>query len=152
MKWRLMVSLLAIVMAIAPLATAQDAGTARDRLVGAWKLVELDRPGADGSIDKVECTGMFVFARDGHLEVQVMESNPKPSSDPEQYSVGGYEASFGSYTVDETARTFNFHVEGALARNLIGKDLPRAFAFDGNRLIVKSVRTDEHWRVVWERY
>jgi hypothetical protein len=71
---------------------------------------------------------------------------------PEQYSEGGYEASFGSYTVDERAHTFTFHVEGALVRSLIGKDLLRAFEISGNRMIVKSARADEHWRVVWERY
>ena len=47
---------------------------------------------------------------------------------------------------------FTFHVEGALVRALIGKDLPRLYEFSGKQLIVKSTRTDEHWRVVWERY
>jgi Lipocalin-like domain len=54
--------------------------------------------------------------------------------------------------VDENAHAFTFHVEGALVRTLIGKDLPRAYEFRGNQLIVKSTRADEHWRVAWERY
>jgi hypothetical protein len=98
---------------------------------------------------------MFVFTRDGHLSVQVMEREPKAQSaptGPEQYSQGGYEASYGSYVVNESAHTFTFHVEGALVRNLVGRDLPRAYELSGNRLLVKSVRPDEHWRVVWERY
>jgi hypothetical protein len=80
----------------------------------------------------------------------VYANQQKPG--PEQYSQGGYEASYGSYTVDEQAHTFTFHVEGALVRSLIGKDLLRAFEISGNRMIVKSVRADEHWRVTWERY
>jgi len=133
---------------------ARAGTTARDSLVGAWRLVELDQPGADGKLRLVDCSGMFVFTRDGHLSVQVMDREPaqQDAAGPEQYSQGGYEASYGSYVVDELAHTFTFHVEGALARTLIGKDLPRAYELSGNRLIVKSVRPDEHWRVVWERY
>lgn len=130
----------------------QSESAQRNALVGAWKLVELDRPSADGLIHAVPSTGMFVFTNDGHVEVQVMELDPKPQSGPEQYSSGGYEASFGSYTVDESAHTFTYHVQGAVAHNLIGKDLLRAYEINGNRLIVKSVRADEHWRVVWEHY
>lgn len=127
---------------------------AQDKFVGAWRLVSLESPGTDGKIRKADSTGMFVFTRDGHASVQVMERNPpaQAAAGPEQYSQGGYEATFGSYVVDETARTFTFHVEGALVRSLIGKDLPRAFEFSGNQLIVKSTRADERWKVVWEHY
>ena len=126
----------------------------RNGLVGAWRLVELDQPGPDGKLKRVDSSGLFVFTSDGHLSVQLMDHEPKqekPTS-PEQYSQGGYEASYGRYTVDEQTHTFTFHVEGALVRSLIGKDLLRAFEISGNRMIVKSARPDEHWRVVWERY
>ncbi len=126
----------------------------KDRFVGAWRLVSLEAPNPHGTIHKADSTGMFVFTRDGHASVQVMERNPPPqaAAGPEQYSHGGYEATFGTYEVDETARTFTFHVEGALVRSLIGKDLPRSFEFSGNQLIVKSTRPEEHWRVTWEHY
>ena len=65
---------------------------------------------------------------------------------------GGYEATFGTYEVDENAHTFTFHVEGALVRTLIGKDLPRSFEFSGKQLIVKSAQPEEHWKVTWEHY
>ena len=52
-----------------------------------------------------------------------------------------------AYEVNERDHTFTFHVEGALVRSLIGKDLPRAYEFSGKQLIVKSTRPDEHWRV-----
>ena len=136
-------------------AHAQTGKSDRDQLVGAWKLVELDHPGPDGKLNRIDSSGMFIFTRDGHLSVQVMDLTPKSQATPagpEQYSQGGYEASYGSYTVDERAHTFTFHVEGALVRSLIGKDLLRAFEISGNRMVVKSARADEHWRVVWERY
>ena len=136
---------------------AQDLGGndgIRDRFVGAWWLASLEQEGADGKIHRTDCTGLFVFTRDGHMSVQVMERNPQPQTPagPAQYSQGGYEASFGAYEIDESTHTFTFHVEGALVRTLIGKDLPRAYEFSGKQLIVKSTRPDEHWRVAWEHY
>ena len=129
-------------------------GDVRDRFAGAWRLVSQEHPGPDGTLHRLDSTGMFIFTRDGHLSVQVMERNPQgpTSALPSQYSQGGYEASWGTYTVDERAHTFTFHVEGAFVRNLIGKDLPRSYEFSGRQLIVKSTRPDEHWKVVWERY
>jgi len=125
-----------------------------DQFAGAWRLVSVEAPGPDGKIQKADSTGMFVFMRDGHASVQVMERNPpaQATTGSEGYSHGGYEATFGTYEVNETAHTFTFHVEGALVRSLIGKDLPRTFEFSGNQLIVKSTRPDEHWRVAWEHY
>jgi len=125
----------------------------RTRLAGAWKLLALEQPGADGKVKRIECCGMFVFTADGHLSVQVMEPEAgSGAAASTQYSQGGYEASYGSYAVDAKTHTFSFHVEGALVRSLIGKDLPRRYSFDGNRLIVQSTQPDEHWRVIWVRY
>ena len=131
----------------------QTAGI-KERFVGAWRLASLEAPGPDGKIHKADSTGLFVFTRDGHLSVQVMERNPQPqaAAGPDQYSQGGYEASFGTYQIDESAHAFTFHVEGALVRTLIGKDLPRSFEFSGDQLIVKSIRAEEHWKVTWEHY
>ncbi len=134
------------------LAAAQPGSKDRDRLVGAWKLVALEQPGPDGKLTRIECCGMFVFTRDGHLSVQVMQREPKPQTATEQYSRGGYEASYGSYVVDENSHTFTFHIEGALVRSLIGEDLQRVYEFQGDRLIVKPARPDEHWRVIWKHY
>jgi hypothetical protein len=127
----------------------------RDRFVGAWRLLALERPGPTGEISRVDCCGMFVFTKDGHLSVQVMEREAPSrtgTAGVEQYSQGGYEASYGSYVVDERKHTFTFHVEGALVRTLIGMDLPRRYEFRGDQLIVESTRTDEHWRVIWVHY
>src|SRR5215472_5548143 len=120
----------------------------RDGLVGAWKLVALEEPSADGQVHRADCTGMFVFTRDGKASVQVMYQTAQTGS---AYAQGGYEASYGSYHIDSSS-TFTFHIDGALARTLIGKDLKRAYEIIGNRLTVKSTDPNQHWKVVWERY
>ena len=139
------------------LSGSQDRGrneSTHDRFVGGWRLASLETPSADGKIQRADSTGLLVFTRDGHMSVQVMERNPPghTTAASEQYSQGGYEASFGTYKIDETTHTFTYHVEGALVRTLIGKDLPRAFDLSGNRLIVKSTNPAEHWKAVWQHY
>jgi Lipocalin-like domain len=129
-----------------------------ERFVGSWQLAWLEEEGAGGKVHRADCTGLLVYARDHHMSVQVMYRNPPANSQSRtnaaavQYEQGGYEASFGTYEIDESNHTFTFHVEGALVRTLIGKDLPRAFEFSGKQLIVKSTHMDEHWRVAWEHY
>ncbi len=127
---------------------------AKDRFIGGWRLASLEEQGADGAMHEADCSGLLVYTRDGHMSVQVMYRNLPSGTGaaPVQYARGGYEASFGTYKIDESARTFTFHVEGALVRTLIGQDLSRSFEFSGKQLIVKSTHPDEHWRVVWEHY
>jgi hypothetical protein len=144
-------------MAAMTLSGSQDPGGSDDirgRFIGAWRLAWLAAEDADGKTRSADSTGLLVFTRDGHMSVQVMERNSQAETParPEQYARGGYEASFGTYEIDESTHTFTFHVEGALVRPLVGKDLPRAFEFSGKQLIVKSTRTDEHWRAAWEHY
>lgn len=125
----------------------------REKLIGAWRLAWLEEPDAEGKIHRADCTGLLVYTRDGHMSVQVMYQNPQTGgqSGPVQYAQGGYEASFGTYKIEE-GHTFTFHVEGAMVRRLLGKDLPRAFEITGNQMIVHSTDPKEHWRVAWEHY
>ena len=132
----------------------KDAGTgsAVEKLIGAWHLVSMDDSGADGKLSRItNRKGMLIYTRDGHVSVQLMlpESEAAVSND---YVKEGYEASFGSYAVNEEAHTITHHVEGSVTRGLLGKDLPRAFQFSARRLIIKSTRPDEHWSVTWEHY
>ena len=159
MKTLLSLGVISLLVGIAAMTLSgnQDRGTndsIQDRFVGAWRLASLEAEGTDGKIHRADSTGLLVFTRDGHMSVQVMERNPHPqtSAAPDQYSQGGYEASFGTYKIDESTHTFTYHVEGALVRTLVGEDLPRAFALSGKQLIVKSTHPDEHWKATWEHY
>src|SRR6476660_7566358 len=104
--------------------------TDRERLIGAWHLAHIDSPGPDGkSADTVQPQGMLIYTRDGHVSVQLMY--PKSANDPNnEYVLDGYEASFGSYDVDEATHTLTHHVQGSNTRDLlVGKDLPRLYRF-----------------------
>jgi len=45
-----------------------------------------------------------------------------------------------------------FHIDGSLVRTLIGKYLERKYEISGNRLTITSTNSNEHWKVVWERF
>lgn len=150
---------LAVVMALTGLSWAQspqkkapDPGSEREKLVGAWRLVSLESPEPDGKVSRIiGPKGMLLYTRDGHMSVQLMY--PKSASGlTNDYVKNGYEASFGSYDVDEAAHTVTHHVQGSITEGLVGKDLPRAYQFSDGHLIIKSTRPDEHWSVTWEHY
>jgi hypothetical protein len=126
----------------------------RDRFIGAWRLAWLEEEDAAGNVHRADCTGLLVFTREGRMSVQVMyrDARAEAPSGSVQYAQGGYEASFGRYEIDERFHRFTYHVEGALVRSLIGKDLTRRFEWSGQQLIVKSSSPNEHWRVAWEHY
>ena len=133
----------------------RDKGAAiPEQFIGAWRLVSLERVDADGKVQRGDSTGMFVFTREGRLAVQVMDRTPQaaPHAGPEQYSQGGYEATFGRFEVDEHTNTFTYYVEGSLVRTLVGKALARLYEFKGKQLTVKSTNPAERWRAVWEHY
>jgi hypothetical protein len=127
-------------------------GSERERLVGAWSLVHIDSPTPDGrQRETPQPVGMLIYTQDGHVSVQLMYPRAMGSLSNE-YVKDGYEASFGSYAVDEATHTVTHHVEGSITEGLLGKALPRAFEFSGGRLIVRSTRAEERWSVTWEHY
>ena len=121
-----------------------SSGGAKEKLIGAWHLVHIDASGPDGkSMSIPQPKGMLIYTRDGHMSVQLMYPESANTLSNE-YVQKGYEASFGSYDIDETAHTVTHHVQGSNTRGLlVGKDLPRKFEFtaDGH-LIIPLGRTN----------
>ena len=152
-------AILAVVLAISgvsqaasPQKKAPAPGADRERLIGAWRLASISGP--DGKpVTTGLPIGMLIYTRDGHVSVQLMY--PKAANaQSNEYVQDGYEASFGSYEVNEATHTVTHHVQGSNTRDLlVGKDLPRIYQFAAEgHLIIKSTRPDEHWSVRWEHY
>jgi hypothetical protein len=124
------------------------------RLVGAWHLVRMESTGPDGKqISIPQPKGMLIYTRDGHISVQLMYP-PSANAQSNEYVQDGYEASFGSYDIDEATHTLTHHVQGSVTRDLlVGKDLPRIYQLtnDGH-LIIRPAQPEEHWCVTWEHY
>jgi Lipocalin-like domain len=129
-----------------------SAGSAKEKLIGAWRLAWMEEPGADGKLNRISNRkGALLYTEDGHMSVQIMfpTSEATLSND---YVREGYEASFGSYEVNEEAHTVTHHVEGSITHGLVGKALPRMYHFSDGQLIIKSTSPEERWSVTWERY
>ncbi|HEY2015829.1 MAG TPA: lipocalin-like domain-containing protein [Bryobacteraceae bacterium] len=124
----------------------------RERLIGAWHLASMAGPDGKPLTGGVPA-GMLIYTRDGHMSVQL--KYPKSASAlSNEYVLNGYEASFGSFDVNEQTHTLTHHVEGSNTGDaLVGKSLPRIYQFraDGH-LVIRSARPDEHWSVTWEHY
>ncbi|HET9568436.1 MAG TPA: lipocalin-like domain-containing protein, partial [Vicinamibacterales bacterium] len=109
-------------------------------------------PGPDGKIiRRTDRKGSLMYTRDGRMSVQIQfpESQSSVSND---YISNGYEASFGTYEVNEQAQTITRHVEGSITRGLVGQSLTRAYRFSDAGLTMRSVRPEERWSTMWERY
>ncbi len=126
--------------------------TDRDRLLGAWHLASIT--GSDGKpVTTNVPIGMLIYTRDGHISVQLMY--PKSAGAlSNEYVRNGYEASFGSFDINQAAHTVTHHVQGSNTGDLlVGKDLPRRYQFTAEgRLLIRSTRSDEQWSVHWEHY
>jgi len=145
------------VLSLASSAVAQDGaktpdGSVRSKLIGAWRLVWDEDQGSDGKMIRLDETGIIMYTADGHMAVQIRTNRPATPSGPVQYDQGGYEGYYGTYEVNEKEHTVTHHVEGALVKDLIAKDLTRVYKFEGTQLVLRSSRTDEHWTICWEHY
>src|SRR5689334_260453 len=100
-------------------AQSHPVSSGRDALVGTWHLVRIESPGPDGTVAIApQPKGMLIYTRDGHMSVQL--EYPRSANAPDnQYVRGGYEASFGSYDVDEARHIVTHHVQGSITRDLL---------------------------------
>ena len=130
-------------------------GSDRDRLIGAWHMVSMEEEGPNGTMtQRSERAGMLVYSADGHVSVQVMYPESEAGTTANAaYQQNGYEASFGTFDVDEQAHTVTHHVQASLVRSLIGKTLPRVMRFspDGH-LTLRAADPKEKWSVLWEHF
>jgi hypothetical protein len=141
------------------------------QLVGTWRLVsrvvtlEDDTPVQDPGLGKTP-SGYLIYDSSGHMAAQLMRPDrpnaidcgmSAPATSENSQSINGYDAYFGTYTVDETSHTVTHHLEGALAAADVGKNLVREFQLSGDKLTIivrtnspkdqqKQIRT-----LVWER-
>src|SRR4029450_4507488 len=155
---RVVIVLVCFALPIAPSAeltgsqTTPIPQTDRERFVGAWRLAWMEEPRPDGTIARItDRKGTLMYTRDGRMSVQIQfpDSQSSVSNDP---LCNGYEASFGTYEVNEAAHTITRHVEGSITRALVGQSLTRAYRFSDGRLTMRSVRPEERWSTTWERY
>src|SRR6185312_2240022 len=95
---------------------------ARERLIGSWKQVSDEEILPDGSVVHLDEVGLLTYDRSGHMSGQTMRRSAPMQRIPSDatYQSNGYDAYFGTFTVDEDRHIVTHHVEGAVARQLVG--------------------------------
>jgi hypothetical protein len=126
------------------------------QLAGGWRLVSRVTTGSDGKvlIDpglSVTPSGVLIYDRFGHVAAQLsrpgrtMEmlgeecraaEKVKGTTDTAQ-TILGYDAYFGTYTIDAEAGVVTHHLESALFPGDIGKDIKRDFSISGDTLTIR---------------
>jgi len=126
------------------------------QLVGSWSLVSRVTTTADGTVladPGLSATpkGLLIYDRAGHVAAQLSrpgrtvdmlgeecrEAQKVKGTDDTVQTILGYDAYFGTYTVNEKEGVVTHHVESALFPGDVGKHVARRFALSGDTLTLK---------------
>jgi hypothetical protein len=147
----------------------------RAQLVGSWRLLsresrrETGQVVADQGLSALPL-GVLIYDHSGHVAAQLsrrdrtvsmfrdecaVAAETKGTPDTAQ-TVLGYDAYFGTYTLNEKEGIVTHHLEAAIWPGDIGKNIERNFTISGDRLTIKfSTTTKDGVKVtrtlVWER-
>jgi hypothetical protein len=173
---------LGVIAALAvPAALAQtdgpkdDSSSVRRQLVGSWRLVSRESRRENGQVEfdanlATLPLGILIYDQSGHVAAQLSrrdrtvamfgEECPaaatiKGTPDTAQ-TVLGYDAYFGTFTLNERDGIVTHHLEAAIWPGDIGKSIDRHFSIAGDRLtILFNTTTRDGVKVartlVWER-
>lgn len=147
----------------------------REQLAGSWSLASRVSTLANGEVlpDRGLATtpkGLLIYDRTGHVAAQLSrqgrtvemigeECNEaakiRGTNDTAQ-TVLGYDAYFGTFTVNEKEGFVVHHLESALFPGDVGKDIKRNFTISGDTLTIKFNTTTADGKpvtrtLVWER-
>lgn len=121
----------------------------RQQFIGTWQLLSSELVSDGDTLYPLgkDCQGILMLDAAGKLNAQLMNSNrPNFSSNdmlrgtPEEIQAAyqGYIAFWASYTVDEEKAMMSYTVEGSLYPNWVGHQQDRFYAFEEERLILKT--------------
>jgi hypothetical protein len=126
----------------------------RSRLVGTWRLESrLDhdaagRPRTDPGLG-ADPIALLVYDAAGNFAAQFMKRDRTGETATPAIGAGvnnsaavnGYDAYFGTYSVDEASDTVTQVLDGALSPGDVGKVVTRAMRIEGDRLVIELSTT-----------
>jgi hypothetical protein len=140
----------------------------KDDFVGVWWLLSREDRARDGSV-RIDPTlgpdakGILTYAN-GRFAAQFMKRDRSAptgaatasSGQNNTVAVGGYDAYFGTYSVDQSTGEVLHRLEGALTPENVGIEVSRTLAVDGDTLVIQLQTTTLEGEPVtrtltWER-
>jgi hypothetical protein len=147
----------------------------RAQLIGSWRLVSRESRRENGQIEgdpglSTLPLGVLIYDQSGHVAAQLsrrdrtismfrdecpLAAEIKGTPDTAQ-TVLGYDAYFGTYTLNENDGIVVHHLEAAIWPGDIGKSIERHFTLSGDRLTITfNTTTKDGIKVrrtlIWER-
>jgi len=123
----------------------------KQQLVGTWTFVSSTTKLPDGSPAwGTNPKGLLIFTENGYFSSQIVRSDlPKFASknraqgtaEENRAVVQGSITTFGTYTVDETKKTYTLKFEGSSFPNRVGTEQTRPFTIAGDELKVTNPST-----------
>lgn len=120
------------------------------RLLGSWRLLSRIDVTADGRRHPEPSLGsdpvaLLIYDRGGHFAAQFMKRDRSDAPSTTTASGGanntqardGYDAYFGTYTVDDATGVVTQTLEGSLSRGNVGMVLSRAMQVSGDKLVIE---------------
>jgi Lipocalin-like domain len=156
-------------------AFARVRADSQEQLVGSWSLVSRVSTLSNGEVlpDRGLATtpkGLLIYDRTGHVAAQLSrqgrtvemigeecnEATKIRGTNDTAQTVLGYDAYFGTFTVNEKEGFVVHHLESALFPGDVGKDIKRNFTISGDKLTIKFNTTTADGKpvtrtLVWER-
>jgi hypothetical protein len=145
------------------------------QLIGSWRLVSRQTTLLNGQVVtdpglSATPNGILIYDQSGHVAAQLSRpgrtvasitqecaniQKVKGTNDTAQ-TVLGYDAYFGTYKVDIKRGIVIHHLESALFPEDVGKDIPRHFSLEGDKLTIDfntttSDGTQVKRTLVWSR-
>jgi hypothetical protein len=161
------------VLSLAPFAHAGTNGAgARKKFIGVWKLISGEsRDEATGEVRYpwgTKPVGRLAYDDAGRVFAQLMNPGRRSvggmanrgaaaaiataSAEDMREMLTGFNAYFGTFDVDEPARTVIHHLQSALIPSWVGTDQRRKYEFSGsNQLILFNTASQAVYRLVWQR-
>jgi len=133
---------------------SSEAGSLSQNLIGTWQLISrVDRTKTgERRLEPLlgdDPVALLYYDRSGHFAAQFMKRDRTAAIASDEGSAGagtagsnnsrtrgGYDAYFGTYTVDNARRTVTQRLLGALSPENVGQELTRAMTVEGSALTI----------------
>ena len=128
--------------------------TDAQRLIGSWRHIGSTMNGQPRPGQGAHPRGIIIYDVHGHMACQVApdrvvtKAGERPTGEEAIAALDSHIAYFGTYSVDEKARTVTHHRQGSVQPGDKG-DLVRGYELNGDRLILRPLGTKVE--VIWER-
>lgn len=132
----------------------------RKPFVGTWRLISIEGGPENAANRGAKPTGIIMYDAHGLMNVQIMPDRPRPkytgtpTAEQALDAMRGYTAYWGTYTIDEKAKTVTHHRQGMLDGGIV--DYVRTFELKdgGNRITLTPISggtTNPPNHLTWER-